>query len=142
MKKRKAPPKKKHISHVAVFNYRYHQQHEMYEPTSPYAKSSHRWHRCINVETHRVVDTCKSLVLRNTYRGLPYFRPGDTVYTIVHNGPFGTKILKDRVDSTYSFGVMSGALKEYWLRHSRASSGLEATDVFKTYHEAKFFQFY
>lgn len=144
MRKKIVTSKKKKSKPSAVFRYNtkmFGNQHSVYDPSSTISKAPYRWNPVRFVETYRIVESSKSVRRNNSFGILPHFRPGDEVYTIVHSG-FGTKIIKDRIDEIHSFGVKTGTLKEYWLRQSRASSGIEADDIYSSYNEAKFFQFY
>ena len=92
------------------------------------------------IQRRPLISTRKRLVLRDTYGRLPHFRPGDTVYTVVNRGVFGTEIIKDTVEEVFSFGPKS--LKNYWLKYSRASTGIDADDIYTNYNQAKFFMYY
>ncbi len=93
-----------------------------------------------NNHRRSLISTRKRLRLRNTYGRFPHFRPGDIVYTVVNRGVFGTEIIKDTVEEVFSFGPK--ALKNYWLKYSRASTGIDADDIYTSYNQAKFFMHY
>lgn len=134
---------KKRIAPRAVYRYGKGQV-ELSNPYMTYENKSYRWQgkgRRHAFQSERVVETSNYLKLRNTYRSLQYFNPGDTVYVVVYNG-FGTKIIKDRIYSVFSFGDRTGYLTEYWLEKSGANTGIEADNIYTSYNQAKFFQHY
>jgi predicted transcriptional regulator len=118
-----------------------HEQHAYMIPTS----SRRRFFEVRNTSRYnnsrfQVIETVKKLKLRNTYRITPYFRPGDTVYVVVADG-FGTTIIKDTIEEVFSFGVKK-CLKNYWLKLSGSSTGIDADNVYTSYNQAKFFLHY
>jgi len=89
----------------------------------------------------------------NHYEHHPYprvnnFKPGDTVYLIVHNKNNTTKkIVKTKLVEMHQFStkkyLANNKWSEFWFDDTIAqTTGLPVQNVFKTYNEAKFYLHY